>query len=148
MDFIGIKCHFEMSEYFVTQCLSISLLNDVCDWEGKTEPVVAACEADSDGALTMQIMKLISGLPTALLDLRFYDEKNKAFIFVNCGASAPYFAARNSDCKKNLSCVSLCPAIKKYKGGGAHVNLDYKEGEFTAARLFRREEKLYQKQIL
>ena len=141
LDFVGIKCHYEMSEYFVTQCLTISLLNDTADWEGRGEPIVAACEADSDGALTMQMMKLVSKKPVALLDLRHYDEKNKLFVLVNCGASAPWFAERSNDACQNFCRASLLPAIKKYKGGGAHVEFNYKAGKFTAARLFREKDK-------
>ena len=141
LDFVGIKCHYEMSEYFVTQCLTISLLNDMTDWEGRGEPIVAACEADSDGALTMQMMKLLSGKPAALLDLRHYDEKSKLFVLVNCGASAPWFVERSANACNNFSKASLQPAIKKYKGGGAHVEFNYKAGKYTAARLFREKDK-------
>ena len=61
-------------------------LNDPYDWNGSKEPIVMACEADSDGALTMQILKLISGYPSVLLDIRSYDARNEIYVCCNCGA--------------------------------------------------------------
>jgi len=29
-DFLGIKCHYEMSEYYAVQCMTASLLNEIC----------------------------------------------------------------------------------------------------------------------
>ena len=51
LDFVGIKCHYDLSEYIVTACVSAMCLNDPYDWNGPKAPFVAACEADSDGAL-------------------------------------------------------------------------------------------------
>jgi L-fucose isomerase len=136
-DFLGVKCHFELSEYFVTQCLTASLLNDPYDWEGPKEPTVVSCEADSDGALTMQLLKLISNTPVSLNDIRFYDQDTGLWVLVNCGASPTWFAAHSDDPAENLVRASLVPAITKYAGGGAHVCFQYREGPVTAARLQR-----------
>ena len=46
-DFVGVKCHYEMSRHHCTQCLSAAFINDPYDWDGPKEPVVFACEADS-----------------------------------------------------------------------------------------------------
>lgn len=40
-----------------------AFLNDPYDWDGPHEPIVAATESDMDGALTMQIFKLLTGFP-------------------------------------------------------------------------------------
>ena len=136
-DFLGIKCHFEMSEYFATQCLSAAFLNDPYDWEGPKEPKVASCEADSDGALTMQILKLLTGLPVSLNDIRFYDQDYGLWVLVNCGASPTWFAARSEEPAENLRKTTLVPAITKYAGGGAHICFQYREGPVTVARLQR-----------
>jgi L-fucose isomerase len=50
-DFIGVKCHYEMSRHYCTQYLGQEFINDPYDWDGPKEPVVFACEADSDGCL-------------------------------------------------------------------------------------------------
>ncbi|MEI7615798.1 MAG: L-fucose isomerase, partial [Actinomycetota bacterium] len=64
LDFIGVKCHEEMSSNYCTECLSAAFINDPYDFDGPKEPFVFSCEADSDGALTMQVLKLLTGSPT------------------------------------------------------------------------------------
>ena len=137
IDFAGIKCHDDLSEYFVTSCVNAMVLNDPYDWNGPKEPIATACEADGDGALTMQILKLISGYPTLLFDVRSYDLENEVFVCCNCGAQPSWYAARSADPKQNLAAVHLEPVIPKYAGGGAHFSYVCKAGEITLARLSR-----------
>ncbi|WP_069999317.1 L-fucose/L-arabinose isomerase family protein [Cellulosilyticum sp. I15G10I2] len=137
LNFVGVKCHYELSEYYFTQCLSAAFFNDPYDWDGPKDPIVYSCEADSDGALTMQIMKLISGKPVLFFDFRHYDGKDKVFTFCNCGAMATWYAAQSEDPLVNLSETTLCPVIPKYAGGGCHVRYIAKAGEMTFARLTR-----------
>jgi len=137
LSFIGVKCHYELSEYYFTQCLAAAFCNDPYDWDGPKEPVVYSCEADSDGALTMQIMKLISGKPALFFDFRHYDENEGVFAFCNCGAMATWYAGRNDDPAENLRQVNLCPIIPKYGGQGCHVQYIAKEGAMTLGRLTR-----------
>ncbi len=138
LDFVAVKCHYELSEYYVTQCLGATFLNDPYDWDGIKEPFVFSCEADADGALTMQILKLVSGKPVLFFDLRHIDEQDRIFVFCNCGGMASWYAERSADLKENLKNVHLYPLIPKYAGGGAHVQFVCKEGEMTFARLSRR----------
>lgn len=137
LDFTSLKCHYELSEYHVTGCVSAMFLNDPYDWDGPKEPTVLACEADADGALTMQILKLISGYPTLLFDLRSYDAENKLYVCCNCGAQPSWYAARSNDPAENLGLVHLEPVISKYGGGGAHFAYVCRSGEITLARLTR-----------
>jgi L-fucose isomerase len=137
LDFAGLKCHYDLSEYYVTGCVSAVFLNDPYDWNGPKDPFVLACEADSDGALTMQILKLISGCPTMLMDLRAYDFNNQVYVCCNCGAQPTWYAARSADPDENLGLVHLDPVIPKYGGGGAHFSYVCREGEITLARLSR-----------
>jgi L-fucose/D-arabinose isomerase len=137
LDFLGLKCHYELSEYHVTGCLSAMLLNDPYDWNGPKQTTVMACEADSDGALTMQILKLISGYPTMLQDLRAFDGENQVYACCNCGAQPSWFAKRSADPKENLRHVNLEPVIEKYAGGGAHYAYNCAPGPITLARLSR-----------
>lgn len=136
-DFVGLKCHFDMSEFFSVQCLGATFLNDPYDWRGSKDPVPLACEADSDGALTMQLLRLVSGKPSCLLDLRFFDAEKEVYVMPNCGAAPTWFAARSDDPAENLARVRLVPSITKYAGGGAHVEFVFGEGELTLARLTR-----------
>jgi L-fucose isomerase len=141
LDFVGIKCHYDLSEYYFTACFSAMLLNDPYDWNGDKEPLVAACEADSDGALTMQILKLISGYPSLLFDVRSYDFDSDLFVCCNCGAQPSWYAGQSSKAEDNLAKVFVEPVISKYGGGGAHYPYVCKAGEITVARLTREGEK-------
>ena len=111
LDFAGIKCHYDMSEYFATACVSAMVMNDPYDWNGPKEPVMTACEADSDGALTMQLLKLVSGYPSLLFDVRSYDFDEQVYVCCNCGAQPSWYAARSDDPAENLAKVFLEPVI-------------------------------------
>ncbi len=137
-DFVAVKCHYELSEYYSTQCLSAALMNDPYDWDGEKEPFVFACEADADGAVTMQILKLISGKPVVFADLRHHDKENDIMVFCNCGAVSTWYARRSDKPEENLKDVALVPVIPKYGGSGCHLRFVAGEGPMTFARLFRR----------
>ncbi|HBO42749.1 MAG TPA: L-fucose isomerase [Planctomycetaceae bacterium] len=137
LDFVGIKCHYDLSEYFVTACVSAMLLNDPYDWNGPKASVAMACEADGDGALTMQLLKLLSGYPSLLFDVRSYDFERKLYVCCNCGAQPSWYAARSDSPEENLARVFLEPVISKYGGGGAHFPYVCKAGDITLARLSR-----------
>ena len=66
LDFIGTKAHGDLTDTFVTVDIAEAFLNDPYDWDGPHEPIVAATEADMDGALTMQIFKHITGAAGAV----------------------------------------------------------------------------------
>lgn len=140
-DFIGVKCHYEMSRHYCTECLGAAFFNDPYDWNGEKEPVVFSCEADSDAALTMQILKLLTEDPVIFMDVRHYDKDNDVMVFCNCGSQSTYYAGRSKDFKENLKNVTLYPCLEIYAGGGAHVNFMTKAGTATIARLNRTEGK-------
>lgn len=137
LDFVGVKCHYELSRNYCTQCLSAAFMNDPYDWDGSKEPVVFACEADGDAALTMQILKLLTGDPVLFMDVRHYDSDNDVMVFCNCGSESTYYAGKSSDPKTNLKNVTLYPCLEIYSGGGCHVNCMTKAGTATIARLNR-----------
>jgi L-fucose isomerase len=137
LDFLSIKCHYDLSEYLVTACLAIMFLNDPYDWNGPKAPFAASCEADNDGALTMQILKLISGFPSLLFDVRHYDAEQRIYTFCNCGAMPSWYAARSPVPEENLAQIALEPVISKYAGDGAHFPYICRSGEITLARLTR-----------
>jgi len=136
-DFVAVKCHYEMSEYYATQCLGAAFFNDPYDWDGPKEPMVFSCEADADGAVTMQVLKLISGKPVIFTDLRHYDEDEDTMVLCNCGAMSTWYTKKSDDAAENLKDVALMPVIPKYGGSGCHVRYVAGEGPMTFARLFR-----------
>jgi L-fucose isomerase len=115
-------------------------MNDPYDWDGPKAPVPLACEADSDGALTMRLLQMVSGHPACLLDLRYFDPALGVYVMPNCGSAPTWFAARTDDPVVNLARVRLVPSIGKYAGGGAHVEFVFEEGALTLARLTRSRE--------
>ncbi len=136
LDFLGIKCQPELSNGYILQCLNVQLLNDPYDAEGPKEPVPCSCEADNDGALTMQVLKTISGgCPTALQDIIHVD--NKLLVLANCGSTGSYFASLSDDPKENLKEVFLQPHGFG-EAGGAATQFVVASDEFTYARLFRK----------
>jgi L-fucose isomerase len=137
LDFLGVKCHYEMSRHYCTQCLSAAFCNDPYDWHGPKEPVVFACEADGDAALTMQILKMLTGDPVLFMDVRHYDEEYGAMVFCNCGSESTWYAGRSADPAVNLRNVTLSPSLPIYAGGGAHVGCMTRAGRATIARLNR-----------
>ena len=137
-DALALKCHYEMSEFYVAQCLTASLMNDAQDWEGDKPIVPTSCEADADGALTMLAMHAICGQPTALLDVRFYDRAKALYVLSNCGAAPTSFAGpAGVPWQEALKRVAFCPCTPKYLGGGAQVRMVFAPGEVTLARLTR-----------
>jgi len=88
LNFVGIKCHPEPSDYYVKQCLNQAFLNDHYDWDGEHNPVVCAYKADIDGNLITQIFNFLSQKPVPFMDFRYYDEKENVFVFCNCGSHA------------------------------------------------------------
>ena len=60
LDFGAIKCMPDLTNFRAPQCISTALLNGGYDADGDFEPFPISCEADADGALSMEILKLVS----------------------------------------------------------------------------------------
>lgn len=139
LDFVGFKAHGDLTDYFATMDIAEAFLNDPYDWEGPHEPIVAATEADMDGALTMEVLKHISHGQTSLFaDIRHYDAEDQVWYFANSGTHATYFASRSLDARENLKKVSFYPEIPDYPAGGASVQFFAGAGPMTLARLARK----------
>ncbi len=138
LDFTGIKAQPELTEHFVTMDLTEAFMNDPYDFDGPKEPIVCATEADSDGALTMQIFKLISNQPVLFADVRHYDEQDGFFDLCNSGEHATFFAAKSYDPAVNLAKVELYPESFYFPAGGASIRHIAAPGEVTLGRLTRK----------
>lgn len=136
-DFCGIKGQRELSEHVVIPDVAEALLNDPYDWNGPKEPMVCATEADAFAALTMQILKYVSGgRPSLFADVRLYHPELDLWDLVNSGQHATWFAAQSDDPAENFSKVTFHPALKFYfRSGGASVEFDAAPGPMTFARL-------------
>jgi L-fucose isomerase len=137
LDFVAIKCMPDLANHYVPQCISAALLPGPYDAQGAQKPVPMACEADGDGALTMQVLSLVSGgQPTMFGDLSYLDDENLTIYIPNCGAMCSWFAGRSSKVEENLSKIQLRPSFRP--GGGATVYFKAAPGPITLARLSRR----------
>jgi L-fucose isomerase len=136
-DFCGLKGQRELTEYVCLGDVPEMLMNDPYDWRGPKEPMVCATEADSFAAITMQILKHLSGgLPTLFMDVRLYHPDLDLWDWCNSGNHASWYAARSFDPKENFAKIHFHPALEFYfKAGGASVEFDAAPGVMTFARL-------------
>ena len=135
--FVGTKCQPELSDGYVTQCVAHMLLNSGLDAGGNQNIVVHACESDADGALTMQILHLLSGgKSAALLDIRWFDAQNGWWILANCGAMPAIFFATDKD-STGLGGIRAEPHVFGSGGGGALSGVATPR-QVTLARLCRK----------
>jgi L-fucose/D-arabinose isomerase len=139
LDFSGIKGQPELTTHHCTMDVAEAFLNDPYDWEGPKETHVTATEADMDGALTMQLLKLLTGDPVLFADVRHYHADRDVWDLCNSGQHATWYAARSADPAENLSRVSFFPEVFYFPAGGASVHHLAEPGEMTFARLTRQD---------
>jgi L-fucose isomerase len=144
-DLCGLKGQRELTEYVCLGDVPEMLMNDPYDWRGAKEPTVCSTEADAYAAITMQVMKYISGgLPTLFMDVRLYHPELGLWDWCNSGNHASWYAARSWDAKENFKTITFHPAMEFYfKAGGASVEFDAAPGHMTFARLGLWDQKPY-----
>ncbi len=136
LDFISVKCMTELSDHYVPQCLSATLMPGIHDAEGTKQSCAMSCEADGDGALSMEILKLISGGGATLFaDVSHMDTEKGILYLPNCGGMCSWFAGRSDKADDNISKIELRPSVRP--GGGASVYFTAAPGPVTLARLYR-----------
>jgi L-fucose isomerase len=135
-DFISVKCMTELSDHYVPQCLSAALMPGPFDGEGEKTPCAMSCEADGDGALSMEMLKLVSGGGATLFaDVSHLDTEKGLLYLPNCGGMCAWFAGRSDDASDNLRRIELRPSVRP--GGGATTYFSALPGPVTLARLYR-----------
>jgi L-fucose isomerase len=147
LEFTGIKAQPELTDHFATMDVTEAFLNDPYDWEGPKATHICATEADMDAALTMQLLKSISGTPVLFADVRHYHSDLGVWDLCNSGQHASWFAMRSEDPAENLRHVHLYPQGFYFPAGGASVHHLAAPGEFTFARLTRLDGR-YRMQVL
>jgi L-fucose isomerase len=136
LDFVAIKCMPDLTTHYVPQCISAALLPGPYDADGHKEPMMMACEADGDAALTMEVLKQVSGgKPVLFMDVSYIDDERQTFYFPNCGAFCSWYAHRSDRPAENLKEVELRPANRP--AGGAITYFTPTSGPLTLARLYR-----------
>jgi len=144
-DFCGLKGQRELTEHVCLGDVPEMLMNDPYDWNGAKESVVCSTEADSDAAVTMQLMKYVTGgLPTLFMDVRLYHPDRDMWDWCNSGNHASWYAAQSFKAEENFEKITLHPALEFYfKAGGASVEFDAAPGQMTFARIGLWDEKPY-----
>ena len=144
-DFCGIKGQRELTEYICLGDVAEMLLNDPYDWNGQKEPMICSTEADAYAAITIQMLKYISGgLPTLFMDIRLYHPDKNLWDLCNSGNHSSWYASRSFNPSENFKKITFHPALELYfKAGGASVEFDAAPGELTFARLGMWDDRLY-----
>ncbi len=122
-DFIGLKCLWEMATHYCTYCLPTALLGN--------EGIVVGCEADTNAALTMEILHLMSNQPAGFGDVLEIEKENGKVRLANCGSIATNMATSKKDVDWGLQYEFTG------KGRGATTVFVCKPGRITLARLAR-----------
>jgi len=132
-DFIAVKCLPELPSIYTTFCLAHAFLNSKFDFYGSKEPFVMACEADLNGALTMQILKHISHQAVMFTDITYYNCNENLLTLCNCGSHPIDHAPTLKDI------WWLKEGIREFKWliGGTCPQFVAKEGIVTMSRLSR-----------
>ena len=143
LDFVGIKGQPELTNSFCTMDLTEAFLNDPYDWEGPHEPIVCATEADSDGALTMELFKEIAGTPVLFADVRHYDAEGDFWDMVNSGQHATYFAGSRSTPGQSPQGASWSRRSSTSRRAAPPSSTSPCPGEVTLARLTRKNGKYW-----
>jgi L-fucose isomerase len=136
-DFCGLKGQRELTELYTLGDVPEMLMNDPYDWNGPKEPTVCSTEADSFAAITMQLLKYVTGgLPALFMDVRLYHPDLDIWDWCNSGNHASWYAAQSFDPAENFKHIRFHPALSFYfKAGGASVEFDAKPGPMTFCRL-------------
>ncbi|MBI4569660.1 MAG: L-fucose/L-arabinose isomerase family protein [Planctomycetes bacterium] len=143
LDFCGIKGQPELTNNWCTMDVPEAFLNDPYDWDGQKPITVCSTEADMDAALTMEIMKHLSGTPVLFADVRHYFEERRVFDLVNSGEHATWFARCSPDPEVNLANTMFRPEGFYFPAGGASVMHIAHPGKVTFARLTRKSGKYW-----
>jgi L-fucose isomerase len=143
LDFVGVQDQLDWIEHYPATDLALGLLNNRLRPEGNGQTVVAATEADDGAAITMQVLKLLSGgEPVGFNDLRYWDPQQGLYWFVNSGALAPYFAKGNHNSLEGAWSERQTYMYFKHGGGTSSVVVRI-PGVVTWARFSHRNGKLY-----
>lgn len=133
LDFISVKCLPVMARVATSFCLAHALLGDGGDADGPKERMICACEADSNGAMTMQMMKNVDDQAIGFADVRWLDPKQGVLRLSNCG-SQPTDLARS---RREIHWVRHGLQELPWKHGGMCPQCVSKPGRVTLARLSR-----------
>ncbi len=143
LDFMGVQDQLDWIEHYPATDLTLGVLNNKLRPDGDGESFVTATEVDDGAAITMQVLKLLTGgEPAGFNDLRYWSSDENLYWFVNSGALAPYFAQGSNDSLEGSWSERQTPMYFKAGGGTCSVVVK-KPGVVTWARFSYRDHQLY-----
>ncbi|HEU4385984.1 MAG TPA: hypothetical protein VFR85_21035 [Anaeromyxobacteraceae bacterium] len=143
LDFAGVQDQLDWIEHYPATDLCLGLLNNKLRPESDGTTFVSATEADDGAALTMQVLKLLSGgEPVGFNDLRYWDPRQGLYWFVNSGALAPFFAEGRHDSLRG-SWSERQTYMYFREGGGTSSVVVRVPGVVTWARFSYRDGQMY-----
>lgn len=143
LDFLGVQDQLDWIDHYPTTDLTLGILNNRLRPGGDGETVVASTEVDDGAALTMQVLKHLSGgEPVGFNDLRYWKGDESLYWFVNSGALAPFFAHGSHESLEGSWSERQTPMYFE-KGGGTCSVVVRVPGVVTWARFSYRDHGLY-----
>jgi L-fucose isomerase-like protein len=143
LDFVGVQDQLDLIQHYPSTDLTLGILNNRLRPESNGETLVASTEVDDGAAVTMQVLKLLSGgEPAGFNDLRYWDPKQGLYWFVNSGALAPYFAEGSHTSLKG-SWSQRQTYMYHNNGGGVCSVVCRVPGVATWARFSYRDNQMY-----
>jgi L-fucose isomerase-like protein len=143
LDFLGVQDQLDWTEHYPATDLALGILNNRLRPESDGQTVVASTEADDGAAVTMQLLKLVSGgQPVGFNDFRYWDPGQGLYWLVNSGALAPFFAYGSHDSLAG-SWSERQPPMYFRQGGGTCSVVVRVPGVVTWARFSYRNHKIY-----
>jgi L-fucose isomerase len=133
LDFATVRCLPETPSVYTTFCFAHALLNDTSDADGLKAPFVCACENDANAALTMQLMKHVSGETACFSDMRHLDMATRILTIANCGSQPTDLAAS----RREVHWMPDAFGERHFQVGGACAQYVCKPGQVTLGRLSR-----------
>jgi L-fucose isomerase-like protein len=125
-DALAISCWPQMAGQ--TEAYSCSIVGKL-----NQNGIVAACEGDLPGAVSMLLQKYIIDGPTTLMDLSGWDEKDQSILMWHCGPTAECYADKNGACLKY--CHQPVPDSEDHNVTGMITNMVFKTGPVTFTRI-------------
>ncbi|MFH0795785.1 MAG: hypothetical protein V2A65_01855 [Candidatus Omnitrophota bacterium] len=131
---VAFSCWPKLTNMNLTGCLSLSLLNSI--------GIPAGCEGDMLSAISMLILKILSGKSPAVMDLPAFDDKDDSVLVWHCG-SAPFEMAG----KRGIICRSHYRAAFADETGfdnlGPIIDIIYQKTDITVFRLIGESDLFY-----
>ncbi|MGQ9623730.1 MAG: hypothetical protein ACUVTO_10000, partial [Candidatus Caldatribacteriaceae bacterium] len=133
---LAIECwpRFNQEMQFVP-CSVIGRLNE--------NGIIAACEGDVLGALSMFILSIISGCSSTLMDLVGLDSSDDTVLFWHCGPAAPSWAERGRVCYRPHCNIGRNLPQQPFEGSGFVNDLVLKNQPITIMRLTRGGQRMF-----